>query len=271
MRDFFRSILGREPLRSEDERPSRAPSIPSLAAGARRDWEPLLPRVLEAIVVLDRAAPDAAAEKMVVRMLRRPVEQGVHALSWLDARPRGDVLLAGPTNRVRKVRRLAVRQQPIEVGDPAALPPELEKAVAAFTAASESVVEVTPDGRRVAAEQGALSPENRERATIALFVAWTRALLETLDQVALAAQGSDRVHLALASVQSALRNASVVEFDPRRGEPVDLAETRIVGHEPGRPDEVVRVARSGVRWRGQVLRKAEVVIGTADPATPSPR
>ena len=214
------------------------------------DWPALLRRLANAAAPLLRPEPPAGpTDEMAVRILGRTFSMGVQALAWARVgNPLEDLLHGrGARERGEFLRRAAVPSPLVR-----ALPPELDPVVGAFATDNDE--------------------ERKGRAIVALFFRHVVLVVESAEQLRSAEQLSARAAECGRAVDAALTRSNVRSYGARRGQPPDLAFVRVVAHDNGRPPGVVvGVRRRGLRYRGHVVRKAEVVlsIGQGPDSTPA--
>jgi hypothetical protein len=207
-----------------------------LAELAATDWTCLIRGIAEAAARAE-AAP-GPAQAMIDRMLVRAAREGAQVLAWagrplaLDRATTG----AGKRGRARFVDRAELATAPAEV--PVALVP-VHRAFAGDT--------------------------DRAAALVAMFLETGRRAEGLADQLELASQAEPALALAAGALARTLRRARLRPFRPRLRSLADFDRMRATGYVDGTPGRVVEVARTGLAWHGNVLRKADVIVSESAP------
>jgi hypothetical protein len=210
--------------------------VTGLAELARDDWARLIRGFAEA-AALAEVAP-GPAQAMIDRMLVRAARDGAQALAWAGARLPLDRVTAGTGSRRRA--RFAERAE--LAGAPAEVPVALAQIHRAFAADAD-----------------------RGKALVAMFLEAGRRTEALVEQLELAAQAEAALAPAARALVRALPRARLRPFRPRVRSIADFDRVRATGYVDGEPGRVVEVARAGLAWQGNVLRKADVIVSDSLP------
>ena len=227
----------------------------TLAELAELDWTRLIRGFAEAATLAEAAAGPAQAmiespgsagarsnadalRSMVDRMLVRAARDGAQVLAWAGKRLelRRVTMGAGSRGRARFVERAELATVPAEV--PAALA-QIHRAFA--------------------------DDADRAPALVAMFLEMGRRAEALVDQLELAGQATPALAPAARALARTLPRARLMPFKPRVRSIADFDRMRATGYVDGEPGRVVQVARAGLVWHGNVLRKADVIVSEASP------
>ena len=175
---------------------------------------------------------------MIDRMLVRAARDGAQTLAW-----------AGVPLDLARVTIGAGRRGRARFADRAAL----------VTAPAEVPVALAPVQRAFAGDG------DRAAALVAMFLETGRRTEELADQLALAGQADRALAPAADALARALPRARLRPFRPRVRSVADFDRMRATGYVDGEPGRVVQVARAGLAWHGNVLRKADVIVSESSP------
>jgi hypothetical protein len=210
--------------------------VTKLARLARADWTCLIRGLAEAAARAE-AAP-GPAQAMIDRMLVRAARDGAQVLAWAGRRVALDRVTAGAgaRGRARFVERAGLAAAPAEV------PVALAQVHRAFAADAD-----------------------RGPALVAMFLETGRRTEALVEQLELAAQADAALAPAARALVRALPRARLRPFRPRVRSVADFDRVRATGYVEGQPGRVVEVARAGLAWHGNVLRKADVIVSDRSP------
>ena len=226
-----------------------------LAKLARADWAQLIRGIADAGALAEAAAGPAQATPaqaqaqaqtqtqtqarlMIDRMLVRAARDGAAALAWAGERLDLARLAAGPGKRGRA--RFAAR------AELAAVPAEVPVALAQI--------------HRAFADDADRGP-----ALVAMFLETGRRADALVEQLELAGQADAALAPAARTLARALPRARLRPFSPRVRAIADYDRVRATGYVDGEPGRITQVARAGLAWRGNVLRKADVIVSEPSP------
>ena len=208
----------------------------TLAELAALDWTRLIRGFAEAGALAEPASSPPQA--MIDRMLVRAAHDGAQVLAWAGKRlDLGRVTAgAGSRGRARFAERAELATAPAEV--PVALA-QIHRAFA--------------------------DDADRAPALVAMFLEMGRRAEALVDQLELAGQAAAALAPAARALARALPRARHVPFKPRVRSIADFDRVRATGYVDGEPGRVVQVARAGLAWHGNVLRKADVIVSEPSP------
>jgi hypothetical protein len=208
----------------------------TLAELAAADWTCLIRGIAEAAARAE-AAP-GPAQAMIDRMLVRAARDGAQALAW-----------AGMPLVLPRVTTGAGKRGRARFADRAEL----------ATAPPEVPVALVPVSRAFADDA------DRGGALVAMFLETGRRAEALADQLELASQADPALAPAAAALARSLPRARLRPFRPRVRSAADFDRMRATGYVDGEPGRVVQVARAGLAWHGNVLRKADVIVSETSP------
>jgi hypothetical protein len=208
----------------------------TLAELAAADWGCLIRGIAGAGALAEASA--GLAQAMIDRMLVRAARDGAQALVWagkpLDlARVTAG---AGKRGRERFIDRAELATVPAEV------PVALAQVQRAFAGDAD-----------------------RAEALVAMFLEAGRRAEALVDQLELAGQTDRRLAPAGHALLRTLLRARLRPFRPRMYAIADFDRVRATGYVDGKPGRIARVARAGLGWHGNVLRKADVIVSESSP------
>jgi hypothetical protein len=210
--------------------------LAGLAHLAALDWACLIRGIARTGALAE--ACTGPVQAMIDRMLIRTARDGAQALAWagkpldLSRVTAG----AGRHGRARFADRAAMVTAPAEV------PVALAQVQRAFDGDSD-----------------------RAAALVAMFLETGRRAEALVDQLELAGQADGALASAADALARALPRARLRPFRPRLRSVADFDRMRATGYVDGAPGRVAHVARSGLAWRGNVLRKADVILSESSP------
>jgi hypothetical protein len=208
----------------------------TLAELAATDWTCLIRGIAEAGARAETAPGPTQA--MIDRMLVRAARDGAQALAW-----------AGMPLALERVTTGAGKRGRARFADRAEL----------ATAPAEVPVALVPVHRAFAGDT------DRAPALVAMFLETGRRAEGLADQLALASQAAPALAPAARALAYTLPRARLRPFRPRVRTVADFDRMRATGYVDGKPGRVVQVARAGLAWHGNVLRKADVIVSETSP------
>jgi len=214
----------------------REPREVTLAGIAAIDWTHLIRGIAHA-GALAEACP-GPAQAMIDRMLVRAARDGAQVLAWAGVPIVLDRVTIGAGKRGRS--RFADRAE-------------------LATVAAEVPVALVQVQRAFAGDA------DRTAALVAMFLETGRRAEALADQLELAGQAEPALAPAARALVRALPRAGLRPFKPRVRSVVDFDRMRATGYVDGEPGRVVQVARAGLAWHGNVLRKADVIMSESSP------
>jgi hypothetical protein len=214
----------------------REPREVTFADIAAIDWTHLIRGIAQA-GALAEACP-GPAQAMIDRMLVRAARDGAQVLAWAGVPIVLDRVTIGAGKRGRA--RFADRAELATVA--AEVPVALVQVQRAFA-----------------------SDADRAAAFVAMFLETGRRAEALADQLELAGQAEPALAPAAGALVRALPRAGLRPFTPRVRSVVDFDRMRATGYVDGEPGRVVQVARAGLAWHGNVLRKADVIMSESSP------
>jgi hypothetical protein len=222
-----------------------------LARLARADWAQLIRGIADAGALAEADAGSAQATRaqatpaqatpaqaMIHRMLVRAARDGAQALAWAGEPLDLARLAAGAGGRGRA--RFAARAELLAV--PAEVPVALAQIHRAFAGDAD-----------------------RGPAIVAMFLETGRRAEALVEQLELAGQADAALAPAAPALARALPRARLRPFSPRVRSIADFDRVRATGYVEGEPGRIVQVARAGLAWQGNVLRKADVIVSESSP------
>jgi hypothetical protein len=208
----------------------------TLAELAILDWTRLIRGIAEA-GALAEASP-GPSQAMIDRMLVRAARDGAQALAWAGKPLALDRITFGAGGRARA--KFAGRAELATA--PAEVPVALAQVQRAFAGDAD-----------------------RADALVAMFLETGRRAESLADQLDLAGQADTALAPAARALVRTLPRARLRAFKPRVRSIADFDRMRATGYVDGEPGRVVEVARAGLAWHGNVLRKADVIVSEASP------
>jgi hypothetical protein len=216
--------------------PLAVPLAVPLAELAAADWTCLIRGIAEAGARAE-AAP-GPAQAMIDRMLIRAARDGAQALAWAGRPLVVERVLAGAGKRGR-ARFVERAELATALGDvPVAL---------------------------VAIARAFADDTDRAGALVAMFLETGRRAEALADQLELARQADPALAPAAHALARSLPRARLRPFRPRVRSAADFDRMRATGYVDGKPGRVAQVARAGLAWHGNVLRKADVIVSETSP------
>ena len=212
----------------------------TLAELAAIDWTRLIRGIAEAGARAEAApgATQATTRAMIDRMLVRAARDGAQALAW-----------AGMPLVVERVTAGAGKRGRARFADRAEL----------ATAPAEVPVALVPVRRAFDGDA------DRAAVLVAMFLETGRRAEALADQLELASQADPALAPAALALARSLPRARLRPFRPRVRSAADFDRMRATGYVDGKPGRVVQVARAGLAWHGNVLRKADVIVSEMSP------
>jgi hypothetical protein len=202
-----------------------------LAKLARADWTHLIRGFADAAALAE--ATPGPTQAMVDRMLVRAARDGAQILRWAGKPLAVRTLTSGSGGRARA--------RFVERAELATAPAEVPVALAQI--------------QRAFADEADRGP-----ALIAMFLETGRRTEALVEQLRLATQAEAALAPAVRALIRALPRAKLRPFRPRVCSVADFDRVRATGYVDGKPGRVVEVAREGLAWHGNVLRKADVIV-----------
>jgi hypothetical protein len=210
--------------------------LADLAKLAALDWACLIRGIAGTGALAE--AHTGPVQAMIDRMLVRTARDGAQALAWAGNPLDLSRVTAGAGRSSR--RRFADRAELATA--PAEVPVALAQVQRAF------------DG-----------DPDRAAALVAMFLETARRAEALVDQLELAGQADGALASAADALARTLPRARLRPFRPRLRSVADFDRMRATGYVDGAPGRVAQVARPGLAWRGNVLRKADVIISEPSP------